>query len=72
MGNQYLKVLRTLVPPEILVPIAISSQFERGCLCSTDNFPDPSHTKDFDIYDPVTISNFSKELPQDKYVSIGS
>ena len=59
--NQYLEVLRILVPPKVLVPIAISAQFERHCLYSIDNFPDPMHTKDFDIYNPVKISNFAKK-----------
>ena len=72
VGKQDLKLLRILVPPEILVPIVISAQFERRCLRSTDNFPDLLHTKDFDIYDPVAISNFPKELPQNKYIRIGS
>ena len=27
VGNQYLEVLRILVPPEILVPLQISAQF---------------------------------------------
>ena len=33
VGNQYLKVLRILVPPEILVYLKISAQFERHSLC---------------------------------------
>ena len=36
VGNQYLEVLRILVPPEILVRLAIFAQFERHCLCSTE------------------------------------
>ena len=36
--NQYPKVLRILVPPEILVPLEISSQFERHSLCLTEYF----------------------------------
>ena len=34
--KQYLEVVTILVPPEILVPVAISAQFERHCLCSTE------------------------------------
>ena len=30
------EVLRILVPPDILVPLAISATFERDCLFSTD------------------------------------
>ena len=29
VGKQYLKVLRIFIPPEILVPLEISVQFER-------------------------------------------
>ena len=35
VANQYLEVLRILVPPEILVPLEICAQFERYCLSST-------------------------------------
>ena len=35
-GNQYLEVLRILVPPETLVLLEISAKFERHGLCSTD------------------------------------
>ena len=34
-GNKYPEVLRILVAPEILVPLAISAQFERHRLCLT-------------------------------------
>ena len=33
VGNQYPELLTILVPPEILVPLAISVQFERHYLC---------------------------------------
>ena len=72
VGNQYIEALRILVPPEILVPVEISAQFERHYLCSTEFFPDPVHQKDFDIYDPVTICNFPKILAQNKYLCVGS
>ena len=62
VGNQYLGAVRILVPPEILVPTAISAQFQRCYLCWTDNFPDPIYKKDFGIYDPVVISNFAKKI----------
>ena len=38
VGKQYLKVLRILVPPEILVLLEMCAQFERGFLCSTEYF----------------------------------
>ena len=69
VGNQYLKVLIILVPPEILNPLEISAQFERHYLWSTEYFPDLIHKKDFDIYDPVTICNLPTKLPPNKYMS---
>ena len=33
VGNQYLKDLRILVLPEILLPLEISAQFEKHSLC---------------------------------------
>ena len=38
VGGQYLKVFGTLVPPEALVPLEISAQFERNSLCSAEYF----------------------------------
>ena len=38
VGNQYLEVLKVLVPPESLVPLLICAQFERDYLCSTHYF----------------------------------
>ena len=38
MGNQYLKDLRILVPPDNLVLLEISAQFERHFLCPTEYF----------------------------------
>ena len=38
VGNQYLNDLRILFPPEILVFLEISEQFERHSLCSTEYF----------------------------------
>ena len=32
-------------------------------------FPDPTHKKGFEIYDPVTIFNFLEKLAQNKYMS---
>ena len=69
VGNQYLKVLIILVPPEILNPLEISAQFERHYLWSTEYFPDLIHKKDFDIYDPVTSRNLPTKLPPNKYMS---
>ena len=43
VGNQYLKVLRILVPSEILVHLEISAQYERQSLRSTEYFS-RSHT----------------------------
>ena len=37
-GNQHLDVLRVLVPPHILVPLAISAKCDRDCMCSTDKY----------------------------------
>ena len=37
-----------------------------------NNFPDRRHKKSFDIYDPVTICNFPKTLPQNKYICVGA
>ena len=70
--NQYPRVLRILVLPEVLVPAEIWAQLERHCLCSTEYFPDPIHKKDFGIYQPVTNCNFPKGLAQTKYVCVGS
>ena len=72
VGNQYLNVLRILVPPKILVPLEIYAHFERHSLCSTEYIPDPIHKKGFDIYDPVTICNFPEKLAQNKYMCVGS
>ena len=44
VGSQYLKVVRILVPPEVLVPLEISAQFERHYLGSTEYFS-RSHTQ---------------------------
>ena len=66
VGNQYLEILRILVLPEILVPIAISARFERHFYVKLHNFRHPVHKKDSDIYDPVTIFNFPKTLAQNK------
>ena len=38
VGNQYLEVLRILVPLEILVSLQISAEFETHYLCSTEHF----------------------------------
>ena len=72
VGNQYLEILRILVPPEILVPIAISAQFERHFYVKLHNFRYPVHKKDSDIYDPVTIFNFPKNLAQNKDIFLRS
>ena len=72
VGNQYLEVLRILVPREILVPLEIAAQFERHYLCSIEYFLDPIHQKDFDIYDQVAIFNFIKKFAQNKYICVGS
>ena len=37
-----------------------------------NNFPDHIGKKDFHIYEPVTICNFSEKLAQDKYICVGS
>ena len=60
--NIYLKILRILVAPEILIPLETSAQFERHSLRLTEYFTDPIHKKGFSIYDPVTISNFAAKL----------
>ena len=62
VGNQYLKVLRILVPPEILIPLEISAQFERHSYVQLNIFPDQIHQKSFSIYDPVAICNFPEKL----------
>ena len=71
VGNQYLEVVRIIVPPEILVPPDISAQFERNCLFQLNNFTDLIHKKDFDIYEPVAICNFPKKLEEKKYIRLG-
>ena len=69
VGNQYLKVLRILVPPEILIPLEISAQFEMHSLYVQLNiFLDPIHKKGFSIYGPVTTCNFPEKLTQNKYM----
>ena len=37
VGNQYLEILRILAPPDILVPLEISAQFEKHSLYSTED-----------------------------------
>ena len=73
VGNQYLEVLRTLVSTEILVPLTISAIFLRGTTCvQLINFKDPIHENDLDIYDPLTVSNFRKKSPQNKYICVAT
>ena len=62
VGNQYLEVLRMLVPREILILLEISAQFERHYLCSTEYFSRSHTSKRF--YDQVTIPNFPKRFAQ--------
>ena len=38
VGNQYLKVLRILVPPDILVLLELSTELEKESLCLTEYF----------------------------------
>ena len=38
VGKQYPEVLRTLVPPDVLLPLEISAQFEKHFVCSTKDF----------------------------------
>ena len=42
-GNQYVNILRILVPPQILAHLVISVKLGRHCLCSIDLFS-KSHT----------------------------
>ena len=72
VGNQYLKVLRILVPPEILVPRKILHNLRVTPYVQLNIFPDPIHQKSFSIYDPVTICNFTEKLPQNKYICLRS
>ena len=37
-GNQHLDALRMLVPPHLLVTLAISAKCDRDCICSTDKY----------------------------------
>ena len=59
VGNQYPEVLRILVPPQILVLHKFLHNLRGTAYVQMNNFPDLIHKKDFDIYDPVTIYNFS-------------
>ena len=72
VGNQYPDVLRILVPPEILVPLEISAQFERHCLFSTEQFS-RSHTQKrfWHIWFSENLK-FSKKLAQNNYICVGS
>ena len=54
--------LRTLVPPQILVPLVISVKLGRHCYVQLINFQNHVHKSDFDIYHPVTIPNFPQML----------
>ena len=38
VGNEYPEVLRVLLPPEILVSLEISAQFEMHSACSSKDF----------------------------------
>ena len=66
LGTQYLEVLRILVPSETLIPLERSAQF--NAYVTLNNFPHAIHKKDFDIYDQLIMSIFSKKLAQNKYI----
>ena len=70
VGSQYLKVLRILVLPEILVLLEISAQFERDSLCSNEYFSRFDIKKGFSTYGPMTICNFTEKLAQNKYICV--
>ena len=72
VGKQYLKIPRILIRPDILVPLEISAQFERYCLCSCEYFLRSIHEKGFSIYGLLTICNFPEKLAQTKYICVGS
>ena len=71
-GNQYPEVLRILVPHKILVLQKLLYNLRCTTYVQLNNFPDPIHQKDFDIYDPVTIYNFPKKLAQKKSICVRS
>ena len=72
VGNQYLKVLRILVPPEILVPLKFLHNLRGNPYVQLNIFQDTIHKKGFPIDDPVTICNFTEKLAQNKYICVGS
>ena len=72
VGNQYLELLRILVPPEILVSLAIPANFSHTAYVQLINVQDPVHKTDFDIYNPVTISSFPLKLAQNQYICVAT
>ena len=67
-GNQYLDVLRMLVLPWILVPLATPAKFRGNSYVQLMNLQDHRHESDFDIYLLVTISSFPQKLAQNRYI----
>ena len=70
--NQYLKDLRILVPPEILVPSKFVCNLRGTPYVKLNIFPNPIHKSGLKISYPVTICNFPEKLAQKKYICAGS
>ena len=66
--NKYPKVLRILVPPEILVPSKFLHNLRGTPYVQLNILPNAIHKSGLNISDPVTISNFPEKLSQSKYI----
>ena len=67
VGNQYLEVLRILVPPQKLVPYLFLENLIGTTYVQLINFKGHTHKSDFDIYNAVTIFNFLEKVVENQY-----
>ena len=71
VGNEYIEIPRILAPPEILVLKTFLHNLSGSANVQLNIFPDPIHKKALDIYDPVRVDNFPKNLAKNKYIWVG-
>ena len=67
VGNQYLEVLRILVPPQKLVPYLFLENLIGGTYVQLINFKGHTQKSDFDICNAVTIFNFPEKVVENQY-----
>ena len=67
VGNQYLEVLRILVPPQKLVPYLFLENLIGATYVQLINFKGHTQKSDFDIYNAVTIFNFPEKVVENQY-----